>query len=61
MKYNFWNIFFREVIKIKFIILIFVENVIGFIGLGFLSCIFNWVDLFLCWVKSRVIGRLEFF
>lgn len=34
--------------KIQLTILMPVENVPGFIGLGFSICISNWVDLSLC-------------
>lgn len=56
---NPWNTFFKQAIKIQLTILMPVENVTGFIGLGFSSCISNWVDLSLCWAKSRATGRSE--
>lgn len=59
IKYNPWNISFQQAIKIWLTILMPVENVTGFIGLGFSSCISNWVDLSLCWAKSRATGRSE--
>lgn len=49
----------QTAIKIWLTILMPVENVTGFVDLGFSNCISSWVDLSLCWAKSRATGRSE--